>query len=299
MKKIRILSIIIFVIAAASFGVYKRQEQVNVDRKGPEIIMDNKKIKVSCSDGQEKLLSGIRALDNRDGDVSDSLLVESMSNFIKKGRRKITIAAFDSSNNVTKVTRTLVYSDYHSPKFALEEPLRFQTKTQDILGTLSAEDVLDGDLTGNIKISSEYSVKADEPGIYPMVFSVSNSAGDVVKLLANIEINDPAKENRNPQFELSQYLVYTAPGIVLNPWDYVQKITADGIEFERGEDGILYDPKPRDNQKRVAITPEEVVIEDNVDYNTPGNYEIIYHFTASEDQDEKEGRIRLIVVVSE
>lgn len=299
MKKIRILSIIIFLAAIASFAAYKKQEEVKQDRKGPEITMDSKEISVSCSAGPKDLLAGVQAMDNRDGDVSDTLLVETMSNFIEKGRRQITIAAFDSSNNVTKATRTVVYKDYHSPRFSLEEPFRFPLKTQDILGTLSAEDVLDGDLTGNIKISSEYSVTEDEVGIYPMVFSVANSAGEVVQLPANIEIYDPSKDSRNPQFELSDYLVYTAPGVPLNPWDYVQQITAGGIEFKRAEDGILYDPKPKERQKRTAITPEEVVIEENVDYNTVGVYEIIYHFTDPEDEDEKEGKIRLIVVVSE
>lgn len=298
MKKIRILSIIIFLIAAATFGVYKNQEKVRIDRRGPEITMDKEKIKVSCSAGQEELLEGVEAVDDKDGDVSDSLLVESISNFVKAGRREITIAAFDSSNNVTKATRTVVYKNYHSPRFALVEPLRFPLKTQDILGTLSVQDVLDGDLTGNIKISSEYSVTEDEVGIYPMVFSVSNSAGDVVQLPVNIEIYDPSKDSRNPQFELSEYLVYTKPGEALNPWDYVQMLTVNGIEYERGEDGILYDPKPKQKQKRVSIAPEEVVIEDNVDYNTPGTYEIIYRFTDPDDEDEKEGHIRLIVVVS-
>lgn len=299
MKKIRILSIIIFFIAIVSFGLYRKQEQASRDRKSPEITMDSEEIEVPCSAAREDLLAGIQAMDNRDGDVSDTLLVETMSNFIEKGRRKITVAAFDSSNNVAKASRTVIYTDYHSPRFALEEPLRFQLKTQSLMGTLSAKDVLDGDLTGNIKISSEYSVTEDEAGIYPMVFTVSNSAGDVVQLPVNIEIYDPSRDSRNPQFELSEYLVYTTPGTAINPWDYVQKMTVNGIEYERGEDGILYDPKPKKNQKRLSIAPEEVVIDENADYNTPGTYEIVYHFTDPEDEDEKEGHIRLIVVVSE
>lgn len=297
MRKIRILSIIIFMAALISFGAYQKKERDEVDRKGPEIIMDKRKIKVSCSAGKDELLKGVAAVDDRDGDVSDTLIVEAMGNFIKKGRRKISIAAFDSSNNVTKMTRTVVYKGYHSPRFDLEEPLRFPLQTKDIMGTLSVMDMLDGDLTGNIKISSDYNVKVDKAGIYPMVFSVSNSAGDVVNLPVNIEIFDPSVEAGNPQFELSQYIVYTKPGNALNPWDYVRKITLSGIDFERGEDGALYDPNPKQGQKRVSITQEEVVIEQNIDYNTPGTYEIVYRFTNP--GEEKEGHIRLIVVVSE
>lgn len=299
MKKLRIMSIIIFLLAVLSYGLYQKQETENTDQEGPEIIMDQDKITVPCTAGQEELLKGVTAKDNKDGDVSDTLLVESMGQFIDRGRRNITIAAFDSSNNVTKVTRSVTYEGYQPPRFDLEEPLRFPLNTRDILGTLSARDVIDGDLTGKIKISSEYSLKEDEAGIYPMVFSVSNSGGNVVKLLANIEIYDPSQESRKPQFELSRYIVYTKPGNELNPWDFVQKITLNGVDYERGEDGNLYDTSPGEKKTRTSITPEEVVIENNVDYNTQGIYEIVYHFTDPEDIDEKEGHVRLIVVVTE
>lgn len=298
MKKLRILSIIVFLIAAVSFGLYKSDQLARKDHKGPEISMDSEEISVSCSATPQELLAGVHAMDNRDGDVSSSLMVETMSNFIEKGRRTMTLAAFDSANNVTKATRTVVYTDYHSPQFALTEPLRFSVNTQNILGTLSASDMIDGDLTGNIKISSEYTVTEDEPGIYPMVFTVSNSAGDVSRLQVNIEIYDPADESRNPRFELSDYLVYTQPGQKLDPWEYVQTITVNGTEYKR-DGSVLRDPRPRENQELVSISKGEVKIEDDVDYDTPGTYEIIYRYTNPDDTDEKEGHIRLIVVVSE
>ena len=51
-------------------------------------------------------------------------MVEELSNFIEKGRRQATVAAFDSDNNVTKTVREVIYEDYVSPRFALAEPLR-------------------------------------------------------------------------------------------------------------------------------------------------------------------------------
>ena len=298
MRKLRILSIIVFLIAVVSFGLFKRDQLAAKDRKGPEITMDSEEIEVSCSADAGQLLSGVHAMDNRDGDVTSTLMVESMSNFLEKGRRNITLAAFDSSNNVTKATRTIVYTDYQSPRFALTEPLRFPVKTQNILGTLSASDVLDGDLTGNIKISSEYSITEDEPGEYPMVFTVANSAGDVSKLGVNMEIYDAAEESRNPQFELSDYLVYTQPGKKLDPWDYVQKITVNGTEYVR-YGNTLRDQNPRENQEPAAISKGDVRIEDDVDYDTPGTYEIVYRYAADKNTEDREGHIRLIVVVSE
>lgn len=299
MRRVRIFSIIVFITAIAVFGFYKNREMRLMDHAGPEITMEKDKIKVSCTDGKDALLKGMKAVDSKDGDVTDSMIVESMSNFIKKGRRKITVVAFDSDNNATKATRIIGYNDYHSPEFALEEPLKFPVKTPNIMGTLSAKDVLDGDLTGNIKMSSEYYVQADEAGEYPMVFTVANSAGDVVKLPVTIQIYDPGKESQNPQIKLSEYLIHVAPGTEINPWDYVEQISLGNYKYIKAEDGILYDPKPGTNQARTAITQEEVQITQNADYNTPGVYEIIYQFTDESGKENKTGTVRLIVVVSE
>lgn len=169
--------------------------------------------------------------------------------------------------------------------------------TQDIMGTLNCSDVLDGDITGKIKMSSEYYVQADVAGEYPMVYQVANSAGDVQKLPVTVEIYDPSKEAQKPQFELSEYLVYTSVGKAVDPWSYVQQITMGGIKFVRGEDGVLRDPNPAEKQERTAITADEVQITNQADFNTPGTYEILYQITDDSGKESVTGQVRLIVVV--
>lgn len=80
--------------------------------------MDNSEISVSIHADEAELLAGVTAYDAKDGDVTDSLAVEHISNFIEKGRRKISIVAFDSDNNVTHAEREMVYNDYTSPVFS-------------------------------------------------------------------------------------------------------------------------------------------------------------------------------------
>ncbi len=297
MKKLRILGIVVFVIAAASFGYFKYEQINSKDNQAPEITMDSDAIQVSCKAGEEELLKGIQAKDSKDGDVTGSLIVESVSNFMENHTRNMTIAAFDSDNHATKASRKITYIDYTSPTFALSEPLRFAMNTQEIMGTLTCTDVLDGDVTGKIKMSSEYYVQADVAGEYPMVYQVANSAGDVQKLPVTIEIYDPAKENMKPQFELSEYLVYTPVGTAIDPWAYVKQITMGGIKFERGEDGVLRDPNPAEKQERTAITADEVQITNQADFNTPGTYEILYQMTDDSGKESVTGQVRLIVVV--
>lgn len=47
--------------------------------------MDNSEISVSIHADEVELLSGVTAYDAKDGDVTDSLAVEHISNFIEKG----------------------------------------------------------------------------------------------------------------------------------------------------------------------------------------------------------------------
>ena len=290
MKKVRMLSIVIFVAAVITYGLHNLNEWKNRDFGSPVIKVDGNSVTVSCTAGEEAMLEGVTAEDKKDGDVSDTLMIETMSNFIEKGRRNITIAAFDSDNHVTKVTREVVYNDYHSPRFTLSEPLRFPKNTTTILSGMGVEDVLDGTLTSNIKTSGDYYVEVDTPGEYSMVFTVTNSAGDVSELPATVEIYDPAEEALKPQIMLSEYIVYTSVGTSINPWDYVEQITIGTSEYIRGGDNALT------NAEYYHIYESEVTISNEVDYSVPGVYEITYRYKT---QDREPGSVRLIVVVSE
>lgn len=293
MRRIRVLSIAIFLIAVAVCGIYNISHIRNQDLLGPKITMAEKSITVSTEATDEELLAGITAEDKKDGDVTDSLIIESKSNFIEEGRRMITVAAFDSDNHVTKASREVIYNDYDSPRFSLAEPLKFPLNVDNILEGVSVTDVLDGDLTANIKISGDSFVQVDQEGDYPMVFSVSNSAGDVEELPVTVQICQPGK---GPEILLSQYLIYTGVGAAVNPWDYVEQISMSGKTYVRGGDGILHAGGSGNNQAGSAISESGVRITNNVNYDVPGTYEITYQITEGNGYT---GTVRLIVVVRE
>ena len=79
------------------------------DDTPPEIKFDNNTIKVKIGDDNSKLLAGVKATDNRDGDISEDIIIDSISDFSKDGTRTITYGAVDSSNNVAKKSRKLVF----------------------------------------------------------------------------------------------------------------------------------------------------------------------------------------------
>ena len=126
------------------------------------------------------------------------------------------------------------------------------------------------------------------------MFTVSNSAGDVSELMATVEIYDPAEEGRKPQISLSEYIVYTSAGKKIDPWAYVTSVTIGGHTYEKEDDGILRDQSPSQGQERTEISPEDINIVQDIDYDTPGTYEIIYQISGS---DGNTGEVRLVTVV--
>ncbi len=252
------------------------------DSNGPEITMDQDSITVGIDCTDEEILAGITATDAKDGDVTDSLVVEELSNFIETGRRMATIAAFDQDNNVTKVTREIVYSDYTSPRFSLTEPLRFAMNgDEDITSVFQVEDCLDGDLSGEVVITSDYYYSYSTAGEYTVTFQVTNSAGDVVELPLTVEIYDSSEDNSAPKVELSEYLVYVETGSQIDPLSYVTGVTEGGTSWEMGESGNPYET-------------EDIEVTNPVDTSEAGVYEISYTIPVGEGY---EPVIRLVVIV--
>lgn len=51
MKKLRILGIVVFLIAVASFGYFKYEQINSKDNQAPVITMDSDSVEVSCQAG--------------------------------------------------------------------------------------------------------------------------------------------------------------------------------------------------------------------------------------------------------
>ena len=228
MKKKRI--IILAIVAALSvalaviYGISR-----NTSPEYPEIKFYGGEISVSVNATDEELLKGVSATDPEDGDVTDSLVVEGTSNLIKGNDIKVTYAAIDSKNHVTKASRTVKFVDYESPHFSLSAPLIFKLSNNiDLLANVGAEDVFDGDISGNLKYSISNGISLDSLGEYEIKFSVTNKLGDTVVLPATVVITD--EDPHSEDIVLSDYLVYIKKGDEFNAKDYVVGYTANGVE---------------------------------------------------------------------
>lgn len=270
MKLAKIVSAAFCAGSAVLFAICILTNQSGTDKNGPKIEMDKDVIEVSIQDEKSVYLEGITATDEKDGDVTDSLVVESISNFIEKGHRKVSIVAFDSDNNVSRVTREIVYTDYESPRFSLTGPLRFAFSDGEYTKGLSVNDCLDGNITGKIRVSYVDGFQYGTPGEYQLNYTVSNSAGDALQFPVTVEFYNITSDN-GPKIELTDYLIYIGVGGYVQPEDYLSYVTG-------------------------GLRLGDVAIENNVDASTPGMYEIVYRVT---DEDGLSGVARLIVIVEE
>ena len=284
LRKTRIFVVIFFIISVLLFGGYTLIRAVTVDRTLPIIEMDSDEVTISVKGGDAAILEGIKASDEKDGDITGNLFVESKSTFIEKGIFKATIAVADSDNHVTKVERKVTYSDYRSPQFTLTEPLKFLTTRENrddlnIAESLRANDVVDGDISNKIEISSEYSINGYTTGDSHMEFIVTNSMGDTSKLPVTVNIFSALEESGLPEIILSNYLINTPVGAGADIAALIDQIEYHNETFRRGEDGNLYNGEFDAEGNPIMFDWSAIQIDTDADWNTPGVYEVKITFT--------------------
>lgn len=294
MKWIKRFILLAFIISLG-MGVYEvYQMQQKRDVIGPKLICENEEISASIKAGNEELMKGIKAIDEQDGDVTDSLLIESIEKNPSGADNEFTIsyAAFDQSNNIGVVTRKLRYTDYHRPRFSITNPLRFsQNEKIALIQYVKAEDCLDGDITPFIKIEGEDKI-SEEPkvGIYDCTLVVTNSVGDIVSLPVKVEIYKDSYEERNfaPKIALKQYVTYIPKGAEFEPTDYLDYV------YDQMTRSIDFGPmvSVKENGKKREITEAEaneksgkwvnisrIKYTSNVDTEKKGHYSVVYTYT--------------------
>lgn len=102
MQKKIVLFLLAVCIILAGYVVGMR---LKMDKTGPEITFDDG---LSYQEGmdEEELLDGVKAHDETDGDVSESLVVESVYP-VDDTKVVVVYVAMDSQNNITKTKREL------------------------------------------------------------------------------------------------------------------------------------------------------------------------------------------------
>ena len=271
MRRLRAAVVLLFIVSVIAFAAYQVLSRLAQDNRPPEITCDSDTLSISVESEDSELFKGVKAEDNRDGDLTDSVRVSSMSNFTEPGKRTITYAVFDKANNAATMERTLEYTDYTSPKITLTEPLRFDISDMEdasLTEHMKAEDCLDGDITSQIRATYNDSAYVSQAGDYNVTVQVSNSAGDTCTVPLTVTVTDSSSDDERGKYypALSQYIVYTPVGEQVDLAALITGVTRGGSEYAFGEPGA-------------PESPEGVSISGDVDYGTEGTYTVEYSYT--------------------
>ena len=287
MKKKNLLLLAPIALSTALFLGYRTWDRIQTDIVPPEISISTEDLQTSVSDPKSALLQGITARDDRDGDVTDSLLVENVTILDENGTIEVAFAAFDQSGNVSKGIRTARYIDYESPRFYLNQPLLFAHNSGfDLMAAISAEDPLDGNIQHRIRATSQDDATIGSLGDHRVEFQVTNSLGDTVRLTLPVTVY--SANTYGLEVKLNKYLVYLEKGAKFRAGQYLTEVKR-GLNTTSFEDG----------------TPDgySVRISGDVNTNVPGIYPVDYTVTyiqpSAEGKQYITGISRLIVIVEE
>ena len=222
MKRLRIT---IFALLAFSLVLLVVSSGVRLlikDRTLPVIECPQQELRVSAKDGSDALLQGVTASDGKDGDLTDSIVVEQITGTGTAGKVTVTYAVADRDHHVASCSRTVIYTDYVPPRFSLSRPLIYDIgENLQVRDRLGATDMIDGSLTDRIKINAS-SFSTSYAGTFPITMEVTNSLGDTSTLTLDVVVRD--SERGAPEIKLKQYLVYQKQGAEFDASAYVDSV---------------------------------------------------------------------------
>lgn len=255
MRLFRIVITLLFAAVTVLFAWYWYKSEVVADKTVPKITIVGDTLEVALNATDAELLAGVTAYDAKDGDLTDRVIVESISKFSEIGVCKVFYAVCDNDNHVASASRKIIYQGYTSPRFSMNRSLCFsQMETVNVGSILGAEDVLDGDISANIIItSSDY--EYGSLGTYTVRAEVTNSKGDMISIQLPLVVEE--RSSNAPTVELTDYLIYAKRGQGINYLEYFLSAT-DSYE------------------KDVSDTLQ---VENDYDASTPGVYSFHYFVT--------------------
>ena len=240
MKRLRIITLICLILSAALTVASTVSARLRQDDTLPEIRCPEEPLVIAMAEAEDdRLLRDVTAWDEKDGDLTGRVLVQSVEKTVGGSTASVTYAVSDSDNHVATCTREVQYTDYQPPRFALSRELRYPVgSTVRVKDRLTAWDALDGDLSDRIRVISSNTNTAAQ-GSYPVTFEVTNSLGDTASLTMDVVVRNYAAGE--PRITLTQYLVYRKAGERFDARVYLDSVSGGAVEdvaIQLPEDGL-------------------------------------------------------------
>ena len=256
MKTIKITVIILLVLLSLGYAATYIYFGTSDRKIPPEISCSQDLLEVSASDPESALLAGLTASDPQDGDLTHKITISGISKLVTNDTAKVTYIVFDSDDNMASCVRRIRYKDYHRPTFSIVEPLVYSvTEEPALLSRLKAKDVVDGDISNSIRVSTLEPSNHSE--VFHVTIQVGNSVGDTawVRLPVLMLSSNPLR----PEITLSKYLMYLDKDSKFTASDYVSGIEVPGEKLDMSQ----------------------LQIDNGVDTTKAGTYYVTYTYTAN------------------
>lgn len=224
MRIIKISLIFLLLVVSLTCAVVNLTQTYSDRYDAPTISCPEELLELSVEELEVRCFEGITAWDPQDGDLSGELMVQGISKFVDNEHTvKISYIVFDSDGNLATATRELRLTDYESPQFRLSKALLYTADASlTVLDRLGAVDCVDGDISGDIRVSTL--TATDQPEIYTMDVQVTNSLGDTARITLPVVLT--SGNTSRPVVELTDYLVYLSVGDSFHSRDYLSGVTA-------------------------------------------------------------------------
>lgn len=268
MKKGFIALMIVVCLGLAGVMAFLRLTE---DRKAPEIHFQNNEITYVQGEDYEELLLGVTATDNKDGDVTDSLVVESVYPNDDGGTATIVYVARDSSNNIAKANKIVKYQMNSSKETQLDSNFVSDTGSN---STKEATTTNPTPSPGPTQNSSGQNVGASDDA-QNQLSEENGSEEDSEEDSEEGSEEDDLPEG-SPRIKLSKSRVTISRGDSVNRISFVESVTDD-----KDDKNTLW--------RRIEITGDEF------DRNTPGTYEQIYYVIDTDGNKSNEAKLTIVV----
>ena len=268
MKHKQVLSLFLTLVLIGGYIAFQYYYNKD-DNTAPVITFDSDMIKVKADASDEDLLEGVTASDQEDGDLTDDILIDSISAFNSEEERTITYVVFDKDNKSTSASRKLKYKKYTAPKFTVSDSLLQSSLTMTKINTMiGATSSVDGNIDGNVEIKTG----TYEDHKMPLDLTVSDSTGTESHLSLIYEYDNTSYTS---DIVLKKYLIYVKAGKEADLEDNIDSVMVGNSEY-------------------VDLMDHVVIKRGDLDYDVPGLYDIYYSL---DDETNFTAKCKAVVVV--
>lgn len=186
----------LMVVAAMGLGGATVAVKVIADEKAPEIHFQDNEVTYTEGDSYDVFLEGVTAEDNRDGDVTDSIVVESVYPTQNGKEAMVIYVARDKKNNVAKISRW-VKCDWKEQQDSAEntkDKKDNKTKTDDVAQIDDVQSLIAAQTGGQVQEpdttpepAPTEEVSTESPVITLKTDSVTIHAGEEIQRIAYVE----------------------------------------------------------------------------------------------------------------